>query len=103
MASHQGCGTAPPPMEWHVCRSMSAGSARLLPPWGSPLRNVMERGGRADYRSSVVERVLEISGTERLAELGRRHRDKVAQALANPFRWDAYLVTCAFCAEGNRA
>lgn len=64
--------------------------------------NVMENGGRADYRSSVVERVLEISGTESLAELGRRHREKVAQALANPFRWDAYVVVCAFCTEGHR-
>jgi hypothetical protein len=64
--------------------------------------NVMEHGGRADYRSSVVERVLEVSGTESPAELGRRHRDKVAQALANPFRWDAYVVVCAFGAEGHR-
>lgn len=64
--------------------------------------NVMEHGGRADYRSSYVERVLEISGTARLAELGRRHREKVEQALANPFRWDAYVVVCAFCAEGHR-
>lgn len=64
--------------------------------------NVMERGGRADYRSSLVKRVLEISGTEDLVELGRRHREKVAQALANPFRWDAYVVVCAFDAEGHR-
>jgi hypothetical protein len=46
----------------------------------------MEHGGRADYRSSLVKRVLEISGTENLAELGRRHREKVAQALSNPYR-----------------
>jgi hypothetical protein len=64
--------------------------------------NVMEHGGRADYRSSLVERVLEVSGTENLAELGRRHREKMAQALANPFRWDAYVVVCAFGAEGHR-
>jgi hypothetical protein len=64
--------------------------------------NVMEHGGRADYRSSVVKRVLEISGTERLPELGRRHRVKVEQALANPFRWDAYVVVCASCEEGHR-
>src|SRR5438132_10335409 len=51
--------------------------------------NVMETGARADYRSTLVRRVLEVSGTENLAELGRRQRDKVAQALANPFRWDA--------------
>jgi hypothetical protein len=61
--------------------------------------NVMEEGGRADYRSTRVRRVLEISGTESLAELGRRHRQKVTQALANPFRWDTYVVVCAFCGE----
>lgn len=64
--------------------------------------NVMEHGGRADYRSSVVKRVLEVSGTESAAELGRRHREKVTQALANPFGWDAYVAVCAFCAEGHR-
>ncbi len=64
--------------------------------------NVMENGGRADYRSSLVRRVLEVSGTENLAELGRRQREKVAQALANPFRWDAFVIVCAFCNEGHR-
>jgi hypothetical protein len=64
--------------------------------------NVMEHGGRADYRSSVVERVLEVSGTESLGDLGRRHREKVTQALANPYRWDAYVVVCAFCEDGHR-
>ena len=64
--------------------------------------NVMESGSRADYRSTMVQRVLEVSGTETLTELGRRHREKVAQALANPFRWDAYVVVCAFCDEGHR-
>jgi hypothetical protein len=64
--------------------------------------NVMEQGGRADYRSTHVQRVLEISGTENLAELGRRHRQKVAQALANPYRWDAYVAVCTFSAEGHR-
>ncbi len=51
--------------------------------------NVMEHGGRADYRSTEVQRVLEISGTETFAELDRRHRQKVVQSLANPYRWDA--------------
>jgi hypothetical protein len=64
--------------------------------------NVIEQGGRADYRSTQVKRVLEISGTEHLAELGRRHRDKVTQALANPFRWDVYVAVTAFCDEGHR-
>lgn len=64
--------------------------------------NVMEHGGRADYRSTKVRRVLEISGTENLAELERRHREKVAQALANPYRWDAYVVVCAFGSAEHR-
>ncbi|MCI0681434.1 MAG: hypothetical protein L0Y71_04955 [Gemmataceae bacterium] len=63
--------------------------------------NVIEHGGRADYRSSVLQRVLEISGTESLADLGRRHRQKIAQALSNPFGWDAYVIVCAFCGEGH--
>jgi hypothetical protein len=64
--------------------------------------NVMENGGRADHRSARVRRVLEVSGTERLAELARRRREKVARALANPYRWDAYVIVCVFCAEGHR-
>ncbi len=64
--------------------------------------NVIQQGGRADYRSTLVKRVLEISGTEILAELDRRHREKVAQALANPLGWDAYVAVCAFCDEGHR-
>jgi len=64
--------------------------------------DVTDYGGRADYRSLSVPRVLEVSGTETLAELERRHREKVAQALANPFGWDAYVVVCAFSAKGHR-
>jgi hypothetical protein len=64
--------------------------------------NVMEDGGRADYRSTQVRRVLEVSGTENAAELGRRQREKVAQALANPFGWDAYVIVCAFGVSGHR-
>ena len=59
-------------------------------------------GERADYRSLSVPAVLEISGTEVPAELGRRHREKVAQARDNPFGWDAYVVVCAFAAGGHR-
>jgi hypothetical protein len=61
--------------------------------------NVIEHGGRADYRSTVVRRVLEVSGTESLTELPRRRREKVVQALTNPFGWDAYVIVCAFSAE----
>jgi hypothetical protein len=46
--------------------------------------------------------VLEISGTQVPTGLGQRHREKVAQARDNPFGWDAYVVVCAFSAEGHR-
>jgi hypothetical protein len=64
--------------------------------------DVTAYGERADYRSLTVPAVLEISGTESLSELDRRHRNKVAQAVANPFGFDDYVVVCAFSAEGHR-
>jgi hypothetical protein len=64
--------------------------------------DVTRYGDRVDYRSLSKRRVLEVSGTERLADLRRRHREKVKQARANPFRWDAYVIVCAFCDEGHR-
>jgi hypothetical protein len=63
---------------------------------------VTNRGEAADYRVPKASRVLEISGTETLAELGRRHREKVAQALRNPFGWGAYVIVCGFATPGNR-
>lgn len=63
---------------------------------------VTTRGEAADYRAPAVERVLEVSGTESVAELGRRHREKVAQALRNPFGWDAYVVVCGFATPHHR-
>jgi hypothetical protein len=62
--------------------------------------DVTNYGQRADYRSLDAPYVLEISGTESPSELARRHREKVAQALANPLGLDAYIVVCAFSAEG---
>jgi hypothetical protein len=59
-------------------------------------------GDRADYRSPRAECVLEISGTEDLSELGRRHREKVEQALDNTCGWGAYVIVCAFSAKGHR-
>jgi hypothetical protein len=59
-------------------------------------------GERADYRSPSAECVLEISGTEDISELGRRHREKVAQALDNTYGWGACVVVCAFSAKGHR-
>jgi hypothetical protein len=64
--------------------------------------DVTDYGARADYRARKRKRVLEISGTEVPAELGRRHREKVAQARNNPFGWAAYVVVCAFSPAGHR-
>jgi hypothetical protein len=59
-------------------------------------------GERADYRSPSAECVLEVSGTEDLSELGRRHREKVVQALDNTYGWGTCVVVCAFSANGHR-
>jgi hypothetical protein len=64
--------------------------------------DVNDYGERADFRSLADSCVLEISGTETLSELGRRHREKVAQALDNSYGWGAYVVVCAFSAKGHR-
>ena len=63
--------------------------------------DVTDYGDRADYRSLDPPSVLEISGTETASELTRRHREKVEQALDNPFGLDAYVVVCAFSSFGN--
>lgn len=63
--------------------------------------DVTDYGDRADYRSLDMQNVLEISGTETASELTRRHREKVAQALENPFGLDAYVVVCAFSEFGH--
>jgi hypothetical protein len=63
---------------------------------------VTDHGARTDYLTRKRKAVLEVSGTEDSAELGRRHREKVAQALDNPLRWDAYVVVCAFSGRGHR-
>lgn len=64
--------------------------------------DVTDYGARADYRSRERKTMVEVSGTEVAAELGRRHREKIAQALENPFGWDAYVVVCAFTDTGHR-
>lgn len=64
--------------------------------------DVTSYGARADYRSLDVPSVLEISGTETLSELTRRHREKTAQALDNPLNLDAYVVVCGFSRESHR-
>ena len=64
--------------------------------------DVTSYGSRIDYRSLTRQQVIEISGTESPAELHRRHRVKIKQALANPFGWDAFVSVCLFCDEGHR-
>jgi hypothetical protein len=64
--------------------------------------DVNDYGERADFRSLAAGCVLEVSGTEDLGELGRRHRTKVAQALDNTYGWGACVVVCAFSARGHR-
>jgi hypothetical protein len=63
---------------------------------------VTNRGEAADYCAPTASRVLEVSGTETLSELGRRHRGKVAQALRNPFGWGAYVIVCGFATPEHR-
>jgi hypothetical protein len=57
---------------------------------------VTEVGQRADYWLPRLRCALEISGTEQIRELPRRHREKIAQVLANPWRWDGYAFVCCF-------
>jgi len=64
--------------------------------------DVTDYGARADYRSRRKKVMLEISGTEVAAEIGRRHREKVTQARANPYGWEAYVVISAFSSAGHR-
>jgi hypothetical protein len=63
---------------------------------------VTDHGDRVDYRARKRKVVQEISGTENPAELGRRDRKKLAQKLANPFGWEAYVVVCPFSGQGHR-
>jgi hypothetical protein len=63
---------------------------------------VTQYGDRTDYRSTERSCMLEVSGTETRSTLGRRHRQKVAQAVRNPFGWDAYVVVCAFSSLGHQ-
>jgi hypothetical protein len=69
--------------------------AGLVP--GSRLR-VTSEGDRADYWLPRLRRALEVSGTEHARELPRRHREKVAQLLENPRRWNGYVCLCCFSA-----
>jgi hypothetical protein len=67
--------------------------AHLIP--GGEMR-VTDQGERADFWLPRLRRALEISGTQQRTELPRRHRQKVAQMLANPRRWNGYVLVCCF-------
>ena len=54
--------------------------------------DVTRYGERTDFRSARVSCMREISGTEFIDELGRRHREKIKHAQANPLGWDSYVV-----------
>jgi hypothetical protein len=64
--------------------------------------DVTNYGDRTDFRSTRISCMLEVSGTAVHSQLTRRHRQKVAQAVANPLRWDAYVVVCVFSSRGHR-
>ncbi len=59
---------------------------------------VTNRGDRADFWLPRLQCALEISGTLRRRSLPRRHRQKVAQVLDNPRRWNGYVIVCCFAA-----
>jgi hypothetical protein len=67
--------------------------AHLLP--NARLR-VTEEGDRADFWLSPLRCALEVSGTEQVHGLERRHREKVVQMLGNSRRWSGYVFVCCF-------
>jgi hypothetical protein len=75
-------------------------ATHIVPGLGQLDRN--DYGERAAYRSPSTQCMLEVSGTEDISELGRRHREKVAQALDNTYDWGACVVVCAFSVKGHR-
>lgn len=62
---------------------------------------VTEQGERADYWLPKLRCALEISGTENSRDVSRRQREKTSQMLANPRRWDGYVVVCCFHSTSN--
>ena len=60
---------------------------------------VTREGDRADYWLPQLHCALEVSGTALPNELARRRREKIAQVLSNPLRWDGYVVVCCFAAQ----
>ena len=66
---------------------------RLIP--GGRLR-VTDEGESADFWLPRLQSALEISGTQRREALPDRHREKVAQVLANPRKWNGFVFICCF-------
>jgi hypothetical protein len=72
--------------------------ARLIPDGRLRVTNEAER---ADFWLPRLRCALEISGTEHHREVARRHREKTAQMLANPRRWNGYAFVCCFSANAR--
>lgn len=60
---------------------------------------VTREGDRADYWLPQLQCALEISGTVSPNEVARRHREKIAQVMSNPLRWNGYVVVCGFAPQ----
>jgi hypothetical protein len=90
------------------------GSGQGVPPSGEVGLRVdvsfilPDRAAAGGYRprqyaaSPKISCMLEVSGTAIHSQLTRRHRQKVAQAMANPLGWDAYVMVCVFSSRGHR-
>lgn len=72
--------------------------ARLIP---DGQMRVADQGQRTDYWLPRLRCALEISGTEHRHELSRRHREKSAQMLGNPWGWNGYTFVCCFSSATN--
>ena len=59
-------------------------------------------GESADYWLPRLQCALEISGTENLRYLSRRHQQKKEQVLHNPLGFDGYVVVCCVSARQKR-
>jgi hypothetical protein len=67
--------------------------AHLIP---DGLMRVADQGQRTDYWLPRLRCALEISGTKQGNELSRRHKEKTAQMLGNPWGWNGYTFVCCF-------